>query len=348
MSIIRIRLLVLFAIFCGAVLLVIFLFFNSDRINTNPNSFNRIFASHVQKELKAYNNGNDAWYISGIENDTAYLAHRKYLNILLEINMVKADTSITVIDLPHYSLKTPKIKVSNKHLLILDGDQPAIYRASQSNVKQISLINNKFHFDVALPLDDASFALRFLNDKHELTLGRLENNKLTEAPNLLQGKGDGIMSRDGMLLTDIINKKIVYVDYYRNEYLVADSNMKLLYRGKTKDTTSVARVSVGKPSEDGRVIMTSPPIITNKLATLYNNFLFINSALKADNENEEFFNGSSVIDVYDIRKGLYKFSFYIPDYKNEKIKEFNVFGDKLIAMFEDQCVIYELNQKYFK
>jgi hypothetical protein len=233
-------------------------------------------------------------------------------------------------------------------LYILDGDQPAIYRESLNNLKEPRLVNNKCHFDVALPMDDSLIVVRFLNRKSEFAIGQLKSNGITEAPELLQGKGDGIMSKDGVLLTDNINKKIVYVHYYRNEYVVADHNMKLLYRGKTKDTVSIAKIKVGKPDKNGNVIMASPQVVTNKHAALYNNYLFVNSALLADNENKEFFNGSSVIDVYDIREGLYKFSFYIPDYKNKKIREFNVFGDKLVAMFEDQCVIYKLNQKYFK
>jgi hypothetical protein len=342
------KIVTLFFVFTTSVLIVVGLFINSTRINNDPNHFTRVFAPHVQNELKAYNIGSKIWYISGINRSTISFTHKHYLNALLTINLKSFDTAMSILSVPHYALKKPTISKGENDLYILDGELPAIYKASLNNLKAPRLVNSKCHFDVALPMGDSLFVVRFLNKKNEFALGQLRSNRITEAPELLQGKGDGIMSKDGMLLTDHINKKIVYVHYYRNEYVVADHNMKLLYRGKTKDTVSIAKIKVGKPDKDGNVIMASPPVITNKLAALHNNYLFVNSALLADNEKKEFFTGSSVIDVYDISKGLYKFSFYIPDYKNKKIKEFNVFGDKLAAMFEDQCVIYKLNQKYFK
>jgi len=348
MNILRIRLFTLIFIFFCSTSFVIALYFGSDRINKSRNHFIRIFAPHVQKEMKSYDIGNKNWYVSGFSINSLSLNHRHYLNALLTVNLKSYDTTMSIISIPHFSLKNPKIHIWKDNLYVLDGDQPAIYIASINDVKHSGLVNNKYYFDMALPTDENSFVVRFLNRRNEFTLGRLDSNKLIEAPKLLQGKGDGIMSKDGILLTDNINRKIVYLSYYRNEYLVADQNMKLLYRGKTKDTVNVSKIKVGKPDKNGNVVMASPPIVTNKLAALYNNYLFVNSALLADNENRTFFNGSSVIDVYDIREGLYKFSFYIPDHKNKKIREFNVFGDKLVAMFEDQCIIYELARKYFK
>jgi len=154
------------------------------------------------------------------------------------------------------------------------------------------------------------------------------------------------MSNDGILLTDDINKKIIYVQYYKNGYTEADYNLKILHKGRTKDTVNFANVTLGTPDKKGKINVTSIPTVINKSAAVYNNLLFIHSALLADNENRDFFNQSSVIDVYDLKKHKYRFSFYISDFKNQKIKEFKVVGNKMVVLFENNCVIYSLNSKY--
>ena len=327
---------------------VIYLFYISDRINRTPNHFIRLFVPHIQRYLKSYAVNNKSWHIAGVVDDKIMFGNRKYLNVLLNIDLRRNDTSIRILKLPQLSLKSPKIIIKDQNFYILDGEQPAIYKSPISIPNSVHLISEKVYFDTAIPINDETFIIRYVNKKNELSLGKIVNKKLIKSQVVFRLKIDGLMSKDGMLLYDEVTKKIVYVSYYTNRYSVSDSNLNLKLEAKTRDTVNYPKIKVGKPDKHGKITMVAPPKVTNKTCAIYNNYLFIQSALLADNEKKEFFNESSVIDVYDIRKGLYKLSFYIPDYDNKKIKEFKVFGDKLIAMFEDQCVIYKLNQKYFK
>jgi len=71
--------------------------------------------------------------------------------------------------------------------------------------------------------------------------------------------------------------------------------------------------------------------------------LLINSNLKAANENKSDFDNTSVIDVYDIAKRRYMFSFYIPDYRSIKMTTFKVQSKHIIALHEQFAVLYALN-----
>jgi len=48
----------------------------------------------------------------------------------------------------------------------------------------------------------------------------------------------------------------------------------------------------------------------------------------------------AVIDVYQITNGHYRGSFYIPEFKEERMKEFEVAAGKIIALYDDYVVIY--------
>jgi hypothetical protein len=92
-------------VFVISILLVVGLFINSTRINNDPNHFTRVFAPHVQNELKGYNIGGKIWYISGINRNTISFTHKHYLNALLTINLKSYDTVMSIIPVPHYALK---------------------------------------------------------------------------------------------------------------------------------------------------------------------------------------------------------------------------------------------------
>jgi len=126
-----------------------------------------------------------------------------------------------------------------------------------------------------------------------------------------------------------------------------DTNLSLLYRGKTIDTTSWAKIKVAKINEGKTFVLNAPPLFVNKTCCSYKSLLFVHSALRANNENSERFNAASVIDVYDIMNGVYKFSFYLYDFGGQKIREIGIYHNFLIALHDHYLVTYYLDQKIF-
>jgi hypothetical protein len=68
--------------------------------------------------------------------------------------------------------------------------------------------------------------------------------------------------------------------------------------------------------------LAEPPPIVNKKSTVSEKYLFINSGLKANNEEKELFSEYSVIDVYSVEDGKYQFSFYLPKHRGIKTNKF--------------------------
>ena len=168
-------------------------------------------------------------------------------------------------------------------------------------------------------------------------------------PELLVKQGEGLFSTDGMLLYDKSISRLIYMYYYRNQFICMDTNLKLLYKGKTIDTISRAQIKVSKikSGSENTFTLSVPPLVVNKKGSVYKGCLFVHSNIIAKNETKKAFDNASVIDVYNLKAGSYKFSFYLPDYNNTKMFDFAINGNTLIALYDHYIFVFELNDKYF-
>ena len=204
---------------------------------------------------------------------------------------------------------------------------------------------------LSLPISNTSFALRTFDPKlrqYVLAKDRTGFPHIAFAPGVLQKQTEGIFSTDGMLRYAPDLSSLIYVYHYRNQFICTDTNLNILYRGKTIDTITQAQIKVSEIESENKFTLSAPPLFVNKLSCTWKNWLFVNSALEAKNEMKNNFDVSSVIDVYDLRNGSYKFSFYIPDYGKKKIRAFAVNNNALIALYDNYIMTYNLNPHYFK
>ena len=51
----------------------------------------------------------------------------------------------------------------------------------------------------------------------------------------------------------------------------------------------------------------------------------------------------SMIDVYAVADGKYQFSFYLPDFRGFKVRDFKVYGQSLYALYDHYLYKYQLN-----
>jgi hypothetical protein len=166
--------------------------------------------------------------------------------------------------------------------------------------------------------------------------------------NILQPQVDGLYSTDGSLNYDPGNDLLVYVYYYRNEYICMDTDLSLISRGELIDTNSVAKLKVANVLSDHSIVLSTPPLMLNKSATFSGAYLFIASQLLADNEKRKAFQDSTIVDVYNLRNRLYQFSFYLPKPQNQKIKSIKVDkNNQLVALYEHSLFSFTLNSDYF-
>jgi hypothetical protein len=153
---------------------------------------------------------------------------------------------------------------------------------------------------------------------------------------------DGIFCTDGSINYSPTLDAFVYVYFYRNEYLGLDTNLNLVFRGKTIDTTSVAKIKVTRLHD--RITMSAPPLVVNRISQVAGDELFVCSEHRATNEFESHWKELSVIDVYNIRDQSYKYSFYVPDFDNHRMESFLVHDDYLVAQFHTNFLLFRLNK----
>jgi len=162
--------------------------------------------------------------------------------------------------------------------------------------------------------------------------------------NISELNGDAGVSTDGLLHYDSTTNQLLYIYFYRNEILCLDTNLNLLSKRHTIDVNSDFTTTGGQLSKNGKATFTNtaPRRMINWTNCVYKGMLFNNSRLKGDNETDNDFKNGSAIDVYDVATGKYKGSFYIPRYKEEKMRQFNIVNDRLIAIYKNHIATYEI------
>jgi hypothetical protein len=159
---------------------------------------------------------------------------------------------------------------------------------------------------------------------------------------------DGIFCTDGVLHYDKQIPMLVYIYFYRNEFITMDTNMHIISRARTIDTTSTAKIKMTKVMPENIITFSVPPLTVNKHSCVSGKFLFNHSGLRADNENKKTFDQSSVIDVYNLRDNRYLGSFYLQDYDHKKLSGFRVDGNRLLAIYDHYLLRFEINISYFE
>jgi hypothetical protein len=132
--------------------------------------------------------------------------------------------------------------------------------------------------------------------------------------------------------------------YYRNQFLLLDTNLHVLKTIKTIDTTNIAKINIARTSEQGDLTLSSPPSFVNAGTCVYGDKVFVRSALLADNEGHSVIDKNNTVDVYSTINGDYLQSLYIPKQHGESLREMCIIKNKLIVVFAQSFVVYHLPQ----
>lgn len=346
--------LILYAIISIAT--VIYLYAVSDKLTHKQNSFHRYFPPHPIILDTVTHIKYNSYYFSGYDalSNNIYLGNITAPLHLLQVNIDSKDTSHLSIKIDSSALKKyytkSRISVNPPYFYLLDGVTPKLLRGSISSWNANKFIYDNAYFNQAIPIGPKSLAIRSIDaENHELILGKVTNKppNVQLAPNLLEKQLDGIFCTDGALLYNTKRSELIYVYYYRNEYLIIDTTMHLIDKRKTIDTNSIAKIKSKAIDAYNSKTMTAPPFLVNKNSYTYNDYLLVHSNLMAKNESPERFKNSTVIDVYNLKTNTYNFSFYINGYKGFKLKRFMITDNHLLAIHHNYLIIYELNQNWF-
>lgn len=347
--------LILIGCFLSATILVFVLYILSDKIVHKPGSFLRVYQKGAAIKSNEMDIRYNSYYIAGITEDNIYLGNMTAPRHLLITNLSLTDSQHVNIQIknmenkPDY--KWAKIKIAPPYFYYADGITPGLFRGRIGEWQADRFMFDSAYFDQAEIIGSSTFAIRTRAASVENVLGKVQNEtpNVMLASNLLQKQVDGIFCTDGMLRYNKTINRLIYTYYYRNEYIVYDTNLRLDYRGHTIDTFSRAQIKTAFVSSNKTHMLLDKKIVNKESCTSGRN-LFINSNLLAKNDFTKSFDILSIIDVYDLKNDTYRFSFILSDYDaDHKLREFRVYDNViLVALYDHYIVKYDLRTQYFR
>jgi hypothetical protein len=66
----------------------------------------------------------------------------------------------------------------------------------------------------------------------------------------------------------------------------------------------------------------------------------------AVNDDRGLFDNASAIDVYNLETLEYKYSFFVPDRNNTKVKSFQILNNNIVAVYPNAIALYDHKDIY--
>lgn len=332
----------------SSVAIVVILFLSSEDIMHHENPFIRRYPQHPVVFSNAMDLKFNSYYFAGYKSNRIHLGN--YTNPLhivsMDTSLRNQQTSKISFDPKKTPFKVVTIAIRDTNFFLMDGSVPTIFRGNTSDWKITKELKGIPYFTLAVPLDSITVSFRSNNAKKLANvLGVFSSKptpKTTYKRDLLQQQIDGIFDTDGTLLYSEKLNKMVYLYYYRNEFIVADKNGTLDYRGHTIDTIKQAKLKVSYLKNGTQAEMSSPPFVVNAHATIFQKLLFVHSKIKGKYENHKLWEKSFIIDVYDLAKNAYLLSFPIYKTGDKELNSLFVTATHLYAIIGNDLVVYEL------
>lgn len=329
-------------------ILLFFQFFRSEK----KNGFQRNFKKHKFQITKIYELPKSAkFYFAGSSQENFYFKNLTDLNSLFYIDKELERLN----QIPLNLAKDLNNRIKSVNIGIADS---LIY-ATENKTGELTLINKNdgyvrhypppfIRLDNSFLLSSSSILGRSVIVNGEMIGRQLVKvnylNGKIEQKKVLEKQVDGYFCTDGILKFDPIIHRIFYMYVYRGEFLCLDTNLNLIYKAKTIDTVTTASIKLTNNTKSKTTYTTqaTPPKFVNRNIVLFENNVFILSALKSDNETFSDFKKNQVVDVYEKNDGKYSYSFYIPKYNDLKLRNFLITTDFIIAIFDNYLVKFKM------
>lgn len=333
---------------------IVILYFYSEHTMHRENPFIRRFIQGAATKTAEAELTNNSKYFAGTDGSTIYFGDSEApLHIIAYDTILKAKRHYKIqLERENFPFASVQVRIAPPYFYLMDGTVPVIYKGNISDWKaKLVMYDNNYYFSKAeiIDLDKIAFRAQQIKTLYNVlgTFTFKDSLHVHYAPQLLQKQIDGFFDTDGMMQFDRQSQKFIYTYYYRNQFIIADTNLDLIHRGNTIDTTTKAKLKVAHIKETGQRKIASLPSTVNKLTAVSNNLLFVNSKLIGRYEPKEMWNQSSIVDVYNIEKNTYLSSIYIYDINKTKLKEMFVIDNNLYAIIGHRLNKYQLSKKHF-
>ena len=329
-----------------ATLSVVLLYSNSEQLIHNENPFIRRYSHGVQK-IKSVDLQSASYYLAGLDANMVYFGN--YSNPLkmgvLDLQMDSLfvqNLEVSEADLPS---KAVQLRVSPPYFYLIDGQISRVLRGNLGKWNTSKRWDGPRAFSNYALRDTMRLIARAF-DPHTSQL-ELVQIKLADSlssrslTGILQEQVDGYFDVDGHLSHDHHTKQWVYTYNYRNSFRVLDPELKLMYTGHTLDTIAHAQLRIDSISKPGQHKLTGS-VLVNAGSYASGGMLYVHSKVKGNFEPAKTWDQTETIDVYDLKDGSYRSSFYVYPLKEQRLSRFFVSARRFYGFVGDQLVIYDL------
>lgn len=332
----------------GSSLFLFYMHRKSEEMLHQENAFIRRFPQHPISENARLSLGLNSYYFAGVNGDTIYLGNTTSPFVLTKITDFKNIRDFNLKSSSNsYHFQAPTIHVSDNKIYLTDGTIPVVYQGLVGNQNLNPILQPKQKFNKIAFVNDGGYILSSHNRSFDIqTLGKISKespHKITWKPDLLKKNQDGYFEPDGMLLYDKSLNRVVYVYYYKNQFIVTDSHLNLKGTFRTIDSLSVPKIDVVKMS-DGSKKIGNKAIIVNKKTLVHKGVLFIESDRVGKYEYKDQWKRAVTMDMYSITNQKYLGSFYVPKPKGQKRMQYAIDDQNLYIIIENEIIRYRFAQ----
>lgn len=343
---------VIFIIILASTVAIFGLYISADKSVRYSQGFERKFERNFIKvsDIVPINQNS---YISGLAGDQVYIGNLEKGLIIVEFDLGESKAETIELTINGNKPSNPYIKIDSPHFYIKDGKMPALFTGTIGHWIAKETLHYQIPFiDVAL-ISSNSFALRSINGKNENSIVKVSKAEphVVVMDETLNKKIEGLFSTAGFIHYSRSINKIIYLFHYQNKYILLDTLLNVSGEGRTIDTVSKVKINPIQISDD-TYTLASPSAVVNNGSSVFEHCLFVWSNVMGSNEERDIFNISSVIDVYNLHDMSYGFSFYLPDYSDEKLRSFQVNSKIIACKYDHYVVLYTFDikslDKYFE
>jgi hypothetical protein len=337
-----------------AVCFSVILLYQSLYLKQDKNGFKRKIVKTTYKLEHSIKLPSSFCYFAGEPKGELYLKDLQTANAILIVDFILSGIKKQVFEVPdEISFRKKKVNIGvNDTSVFISGNLAGnlnIY--SLTDHTRQSYKNPKIWFDQTTVASNTTVIGRGLktiegNLQIQLINFNYKKSNIKTVYNLSE-KAANVFNLDGQLQLSKTSKDLFYMFFYQGSFLCLDTNLNLKYKAKTIDTitsSSLKTATLTNNKTETKITPSSPRNVINRGYTLYQNNLYLISSLKADNESFSSFRDNQVIDVYSCESGKYLYSFYVPKFKREKLRELKIHYNTLYAIYDNFLVGYKLIQ----
>jgi hypothetical protein len=337
------RIYYLTALLFAALFITAFLVYTADFPNKNKNGFNRHYLQHTVTPLAQIFTKGFIQNLCGATSTQFFFTTSNAKKIVVTNHLLQEKKLITFhTDSLGADFFT---QADSPFIHIYAFNIPAIITADMNTGAVTKKRLPQGAFSQASSLGNGTFVLRKLSTSvPEQFFVKVTPDSITTGDHLSEVHMDGGMSTDGILHYDPSTYTFTYLHYYNNNYISFDTSLQLVNSGHTVDTFSHFRFNLSDNDAKTKHVFTGqgPDHMINAASCVYKGYLYVRSTLKADNDDDHYKN-NIVIDVYNLRTGEYRGSFYLKGDAREKINKLAIYDDILVVNCRDRIYAWDLD-----